>query len=253
VPHFKLTLAYDGAAFVGWQRQADGTSIQGVLEDALAKLEGAPVAVAGAGRTDAGVHALAQVASVSLTRSIDPITLVRATNAHLPPTVRILSAAEAAPGFHARFDATAKLYRYRIWNAEVLSPFERAYVWHVPAPILDRHAMAAAAAELEGRHDFAAFQTAGATTHSTERVMFSSRIGSDPDQTPLVLYEIYGDGFLRHMVRSVVGTLVEIGKGRYPPSRIRDLLQSRARADAGRTAPAAGLVLVRVEYGRPDL
>lgn len=245
MPRFKLTLAYDGTSFVGWQRQASGTSIQQLLEDVFALLEGQPVAVTGAGRTDAGVHASGQAAHVTLERSIDAATVVRALNHHLPPTVRALEALEVSPTFHARFDATAKHYRYRIWNAPVLSPFERDYAWHIPGPLLDIEAMAAAAARLEGRHDFAAFQTAGAETHTSERVLFSSRI---TNERPLITYDVKGDGFLRHMVRSVVGTLVEVGRGRYPAEWISEVLLSKDRGRGGRTAPACGLILVGVEY-----
>ena len=250
VPHFKLTISYDGTAFVGWQRQASGTSIQELLEDAFALLEGQPVAVTGAGRTDAGVHALAQAAHVSLQRIIDAATVVRALNNHLPPAVRVLAAVEVPAIFHARFDAAAKRYRYRIWNQPVLSPFERTFTWHIPGPILDVEAMAAAAARLEGRHDFAAFQTAGAETHTSHRVLFSSRISAE---RPLITYDVRGDGFLRHMVRSIVGTLVEVGRGRHPPEWITEVLMSKDRARGGRTAPAAGLFLVGVEYQQPDL
>jgi tRNA pseudouridine38-40 synthase len=253
VPHLKLTLAYDGTAFVGWQRQASGTSIQELLEQAFAKLEGQPVAVTGAGRTDAGVHALAQVAHVSLQREIDAATVVRALNNHLPPDVRVTEAVEVPPTFHARFDATAKRYRYRIWNQPVLAPFERLYTWHIPGPLLDVDAMQAAAAKLEGRHDFAAFQTAGAETHTTERELYHSRITVE---RPLITYDVRGEGFLRHMVRGIVGTLVEVGRGRYPPDWMTDVLLSRDRTRAGRTAPAAGLFLVGVEYEQqasPDL
>jgi tRNA pseudouridine38-40 synthase len=250
MPQFKLTLSYDGTTFVGWQRQAAGVSIQGLLEDALAFLEGGSVTISGAGRTDAGVHALAQVATVFLNRAIDAGTILRATNARLPDTVRVVSAVEVPPSFHARFSATAKIYRYRIWNEEVLSPFERAYAWHVPGPELDVDAMSAAAAWLEGRHDFAAFQTAGAETTTTERVVFSSRVLGGP---PLITYEIRGNGFLRHMVRSIVGSLVEVGRGRHPAEWMGEVLISRARALAGPTAPATGLFLVAVEYEQPDL
>jgi len=245
VPTFKLTLAYDGTSFVGWQRQASGTSIQELLENTFALLEGQPVVVTGAGRTDAGVHALAQVAHVSLTREIDAATVVRALNNHLPPTVRVCDAAEVPSTFHARFNATAKRYRYRIWNDQVLSPFERDYTWHIPGPVLDVEAMARAAVRLEGRHDFAAFQTAGAETHTTERVVFMSRITTE---RPLITYDVRGDGFLRHMVRGIVGTLVEVGRGRYPPEWMTDVLVSKHRTRAGRTAPAAGLCLIGVEY-----
>jgi tRNA pseudouridine38-40 synthase len=253
--YFKVTLAYDGTGFVGWQRQAEGISIQGLLEDALRELDDRHVAVTGAGRTDAGVHALGQVAAFSLERDIDPATLVRALNARLPPAVRALDAREVPASFHPRFGARRKTYRYRIWNHDVLHPFERAFAWHVPGP-LDVEAMDAAARRLEGRHDFAAFQAAGSDTRTTERVLFASRVcrGDAHAAAPgrrgaLVVYEAVGDGFLRHMVRAVVGTLVEVGRGRRPVEWVAEVLASCDRARAGPTAPALGLVLTAVDYG----
>jgi tRNA pseudouridine38-40 synthase len=249
MPTFKLTVAYDGTGFVGWQRQAAGTSIQGLLEDVMTELAGTPTPVTGAGRTDAGVHARGQVAAVHLEREIDAQTLVRAANAHLPAAVRVIDAEVVPESFHARFDATAKTYCYRIWNADVLSPFERPYVWHLPGPALDRDAMRTAAALLEGRHDFAAFQGTGSDALSTERRIFASRVDGDAHDGALVEYAIAGDGFLRYMVRNIVGALVEVGRGRRPPAWIGEVLASRDRSQGGRTAPAAGLFLVRVEYG----
>jgi len=245
VATYKLTLAYDGTEFVGWQRQAAGTSIQQLLEQAFALLEGQPVTVIGAGRTDAGVHACGQVAHVSLQRDIDAATIVRALNNHLPPSVRVLDASEMPASFHARFDARAKRYRYRIWNQPVLHPFERLYTWHIPGPRLDVDAMAAAAAVLEGTHDFAAFQTAGAETHTSERVLFLSLITGE---RPLITYDVRCNGFLRHMVRSIVGFLVEVGRGRHRPEWMTEVLLSKDRTRGGRTAPASGLFLVGVEY-----
>lgn len=245
--HFKLTLEYDGTDFVGWQRQASGVSIQGLLEDALRPIEGGAVIVHGAGRTDAGVHALGQVCSISLTVSIEPATLVRALNAVLPPEVRVAEA-EVVPGdFHARFSATGKIYEYRIVSAPFVSPFVRRYVWHVTAP-LDADAMRAAAAVLVGEHDFAAFQGAGTDVHTSVRTI--RRIdwtGRGTSDDPLVM-QIEGDGFLRHMVRNIAGTLVEIGMGRRAAGAMRTILHSRRRAEAGATAPAAGLFLRRVLY-----
>jgi tRNA pseudouridine38-40 synthase len=245
MPTYKLIVAYDGTDFVGWQRQASGESVQGLLEDALRALDGRRVKVTGAGRTDAGVHALGQVASCTLARDVAVDVLVRALNFRLPPAVRVLSAAEARPGFHARFRARAKRYRYRIWNGAVLSPFERRYAWHLVAP-LDVAAMDEAARLLEGRHDFAAFQGTGREMASTERTILSSTVRR---QGALVLYDVAGDGFLRHMVRAIAGTLVEIGRGRWPAAAMREILAAADRSRAGRTAPPEGLFLVSVEYG----
>jgi len=262
---FKITLAYDGTGFVGWQRQASGTSIQGLLEDALRELDERDVAVIGAGRTDAGVHALGQVAGFSLVRTIAADTVVRALNARLPSTVRVLAAIEVPDTFHARFHARVKTYRYRIWTGEVLSPFERDAVWHAVGA-LDVGQMAAAARIVTGRHDFAAFQASGGVTRTTEREVFSSGIVSERSGAggelgsghggalhaghdgELITYEITGNGFLRHMVRNIVGTLVEVGRGRRPAAWMGEVLASRDRARAGPTAPSAGLFLVSVEY-----
>ncbi len=257
---FKITLAYDGTGLVGWQRQSSGTSVQGLLEDALRQLDSRDVIVTGAGRTDAGVHALGQVAGFTLARSIAPAALVRALNAQLPPAVRIGAAEAVDAAFHARFDATRKSYRYRVWNRGILSPFERAYAWHVP-DALDVDAMAAAAALVVGSRDFAAFQAAGGATTSTRREVYSSAIargpcggdvapgGGDGSGSELLRYEITGSGFLRHMVRTIVGSLVEIGRGRRPVQWMAEILERGDRALAGPTAPASGLVLVAVEYG----
>jgi len=265
---FKIVLAYDGTDFVGWQRQAEGVSVQGVLEAALRTLDDREVTVIGAGRTDAGVHALGQVAAFSLARAIDGDTLVRALNAHLPETVRVLSAEEAAPGFNPRYDAKSKTYLYRIWNGPALSPFERRYAWHYSGA-LDAAAMDRAARRLEGRHDFAAFQAAGSDVATTERTMVGSRVLRIEDcglriycglpitnksairnpQSALLEYHVIGDGFLRHMVRAIVGTLIEIGRGRQRVEWIDDVLASRDRRAAGSTVPALGLFLVSVDYG----
>ena len=256
MPTFKITFAYDGTSYVGWQRQAAGVSVQGIIEDALGDLDGRPVPVAGAGRTDAGVHALGQVASCSLERQIEPAVVLRALNARLPADVRALTAEPVAADFHARFDARRKTYRYRIWRADVMNPFERWFAWHITGP-LDVGAMDAAARVLEGRHDFAAFRTAGGDIKTTERTIVQSRVSArtvpvhegTQKTGELITYEISGDGFLRHMVRAIAGTLVEIGRGRWTSDRMRDILASRDRAHAGVTAPPEGLFLVSVEYG----
>jgi tRNA pseudouridine38-40 synthase len=245
MPSFKITVAYDGGPFVGWQRQAEGTSIQGLLEDALRDLDGRDVTVVGAGRTDAGVHAFAQVASFTLVRETSPDVVVRSLNAKLPPEIRVRSAEDVPGSFHARFNATSKRYRYRLWNADVLNPFERAYVWHVSGP-LDVAAMAEAARFVEGRHDFAAFAAAGGAPGPTERVIALSTVARNEDG--LVTYEVEGDGFLRYMVRAIVGTLVDVGRGRHGPEWMREVIASRDRSQAGQTAPPHGLFLVRVGY-----
>ena len=245
MPSFKITIAYDGRPFVGWQRPASGTSIQGLVEDALREFDEADVAVAGAGRTDAGVHALGQVAGFTLRRAASADVVMRALNARLPAEVRVVRAEAVAASFHARFDATSKTYRYRFATGGVLSPFERAYAWHVPGP-LAVDAMAKAARFVEGHHDFAAFQTVGGASGPTDRVVTASAVVADADG--LVIYEVTGNGFLRHMVRAIAGTLVDIGRGRRGPEWMRDVIASRERVQAGKTAPAHGLFLVRVGY-----
>ena len=244
----KLTVEYDGTNYVGWQRQAEGVSIQGLLEEALGPFEGGPLTVHGAGRTDAGVHALGQVASVRTRTEHHAATLQRALNSVLPADVRIVSVEDALPGFHARFDAVSKTYEYRIANGPFVSAFEHRYVWHVPGA-LDLEAMRLGAQALLGRHDFAAFQSTGGDVHTTERTILSISVGSDQGQTPLVI-RVTGDGFLRHMVRTIAGTLVDVGLGRWPASHVAGIVEGRDRSRAGRAAPASGLFLVRVEYGR---
>ena len=240
----KITLSYDGTRFVGWQRQAEGESIQGLLENALARFEGGPVTAHGAGRTDAGVHALAQVASAHVTFSHDPATLTRALNVHLPGEIRVVSVEDAADAFHARFSASGKSYRYRVRNTPVADPFDRAYSWHLHEP-LSIDSMNRAAARLVGTHDFSAFRSVGGEPSTPVRTVTRSawQHGSG-----LLTYEISGDGFLRHMVRAIVGTLVEIGRGWRQPDEISALLAGGSRADAGATAPPHGLFLVSVDY-----
>lgn len=248
----KITLAYDGTRFVGWQRQAEGESIQGLLEDALARFEGAAVTVHGAGRTDAGVHALGQVASASVTFTHTVDTVARALNAQLPEDIRILDVAEAGGDFHARFSARSKTYRFHMRAGAAGDPFSRAFVWQL-AESLDISAMRTAAAALVGTHDFAAFQSAGTTVATTVRTIFRSELRGAEGPVPLapgqsLLYEVTADGFLRHMVRTIVGTLVEIGRGWRPAASMAQLIEGGTRADAGATAPPHGLFLVGVDY-----
>jgi tRNA pseudouridine38-40 synthase len=243
----KLTVQYDGTDFVGWQRQPTGVSIQGLLEDALAPIEKASVTVHGAGRTDAGAHAMAQVASAVVTTTLDVRTIGRALNAVLPGAVRVLTVEEADDGFHARFSARAKTYEYHIINAPFASAFLRRYVWHVPQP-LDVEAMRTAAGPLVGTHDFAGFQGTGTTVSTTERTILDLEIDDGGGfDLPLVI-RITGDGFLRYMVRNIIGTLVEVGVGRWDPWRLLAILESADRSKAGPTAPAQGLFLTQVTY-----
>jgi tRNA pseudouridine38-40 synthase len=251
----KLTIAYDGTRFVGWQRQASGESVQGWLEQVLGRLEGEPVIVHGAGRTDAGVHALGQVASVSVRGTHDAATLLRALNAQLPPDIRVRKVEDVPDGFHARFSARRKTYRYLIRQAPFADPFERAFAWHVSGP-LRLPDMIAAAAVLHGTHDFAAFRSTGTDVTTTVRTIYRSELRASAPQEDqagnagvLLTYEVEGDGFLRHMVRTIVGTLVDVGQGRRSPASVTALLQpGSTRAQAAATAPAHGLYLVGVEY-----
>jgi tRNA pseudouridine38-40 synthase len=256
---FKVTISYDGTDFSGFQRQSNARSVQAEIEAALASVEGRHVTVTGAGRTDSGVHALGQVASFKLERDIAEGDLLRALNAKLPEDVRVLSAELAASGFSARFSARSKMYRYRISNTRVMSPFQRRFAWHV-SRALDLDAMNDAARRLLGEHDFASFQ--GAPSRS-ERNKLAANADRDTTRTVtrsvwteepiagggrLLTYEVEGTGFLKYMVRALVGTLVEVGDGRRSPASLRDVLESRDRGAAGPTAPPEGLYLVRVDY-----
>jgi tRNA pseudouridine38-40 synthase len=240
----KLTIAYDGTGFVGWQRQESGDSIQGLIEDALATIEGHVVTLHGAGRTDAGVHALAQVASARIGAALDDSTLTRALNAHLPPAIRVDGVETVPDDFHARFSATGKTYEYRVWNGPAMPPFMRLYAWHVPQP-LDVAKMNAASRAIVGEQDFAAFQGTGGRTHSTVRRVTSAEWRANG---AAVTFAICGQGFLRHMVRSLAGTLIEVGHGRRPVDDLARLVAAPERSDAGRTAPPHGLFLVSVLY-----
>ena len=249
----KVTLAYDGTGFHGWQVQpgletVQGTlgRAQGTLGRALAEIEGRPVHVDGSGRTDAGVHALAQVAAFSLANPIPPPNLKKALNRLLPNSIRILAVEEAAADFHPRYAARSKTYEYRIFRGEVCSPFEWRYVYHYPYP-LDVERMAVAAPRLEGAHDFSAFAAPDEPDRPGEskvRTVFRSRGETAGDR---FLYRVRGSGFLKHMVRNIVGTLIEIGKGNLGEADLDALLSAREKK-AGPAAPARGLFLVEVEY-----
>lgn len=254
MPNFKFTIAYDGSPFVGWQRQAAGESIQGVLEDVLARFAGAPVTLHGAGRTDAGVHALGQVASARLNTALDESTFARALNAQLPEAIRILRVERVEESFHARFSATSKTYRYLLATGDTALPFTRVFAWHVPER-LDVMAMRRAARLLVGRHDFSAFRSTGGGTADSTRTVSRAEVLTIAEggplwgvQLPMVAVEVAADGFLRHMVRAIVGTLLEVGRGWRSPESVGLLVSGADRAQAGPTAPPHGLFLVRVDY-----
>jgi tRNA pseudouridine38-40 synthase len=236
----RIDLAYDGGDFFGWQVQPGLPTIQGILEGILSEIEGAPVAVAGSGRTDAGVHALNQVAAFSFSNPIPPANLRRAMNRLLPHTIRVLDAKEVPADFHPRFHAKAKTYEYRIVREEVCSPFEWPYVLHHPYP-LDQDRMIQLARAFEGEHDFSAFAASDdrdAEERSKVRRVYFSKLEAAPGR---LTYRIRGSGFLKHMVRNVVGTLLEAGKGNIADCGVLP-------AESGPTAPARGLFLVSVEY-----
>lgn len=253
----KLSVSYDGTDYIGWQRQAAGTSVQGLLEEALESVVGHAHAIAGAGRTDAGVHAVGQVASVVVDSSMPLATLVRALNAHLPPDVRVLDAEDRPASFHARFSARRKVYVYRLLNTSIASPFEHRYAWHCPIA-LDLDAMQRAIDLLVGTHDFSAFRGAGSEVASSVRTLQRATVTRTSSWTArrdtvsagggLVEFRFEADGFLRHMVRNIVGTAVDIGRGRMMVDDVPDLVASRDRRHAGPTAPPEGLFLLRVDY-----
>jgi tRNA pseudouridine38-40 synthase len=252
--NIRLTIAYDGTDFHGWQRQPKAPTIQSCLEAALEGIVGHAVKVVASGRTDAGVHAAEQVANFKTSNPIPCPNLVQAVNDLLPATVRVKEAQEASEGFHARYAVRSKTYRYRILLSPLCSPFIARFVYHYPYP-LERGRTAEAARLLEGRHDFASFVSSdGAgedgltdSSSSTVREIFASRIHWRA-RTSVLAYEVCGSGFLHHMVRNIVGTLIEVGRGRLEPGDMLRILEARDRALAGPTAPAQGLCLMKVEY-----
>lgn len=246
----RLEIAYDGTAYQGWQAQKSGTGVQSVVETALHHLFPGAGPLHGCSRTDTGVHARSLIAHVDIpTREwrMPPRKLVLALNAHLPEDVRLIAARRAAADFHARFQARGKEYRYLIWNHPALHPLHRHHAWHVTRP-LDVAAMKAAARHFVGRHDFAAFTAnPGYARRSTHRTVTRCEVRR---QGPAITTLIEGDGFLYKMCRSIVGTLVQVGLGKFTAGAIPALLEGRDRRAAGMTAPALGLVLWKVHYPR---
>lgn len=246
----RFQVAYDGTDFNGWQVQPGLPTIQGKLEEVIGSIEGAPVHIEASGRTDAGVHALAQVAAVSLRNPIPPDNFRRAVNRLLPYTIRISDVREAAPEFHPRFHARRKTYEYRIYREEICPPFDRRYVYYHPYP-LNEAAMVAAAPLLEGEHDFTAFAASDnrdALGHSKVRTIFRSVFTREET---LLVYRVTGSGFLKHMVRNIVGVLLETGKGNLAEPDLLARLQPDCGIRPGPAVPASGLFLISVEYERP--
>jgi tRNA pseudouridine38-40 synthase len=244
MPRLKLTLEYDGTAYVGWQRQLNGLSVQEVVERALGELLGAPVGTEAAGRTDAGVHALGQVVAFDAPRPLPLTAYLRGLSALLPADVSVVGAEEVADNFHPRRDSTGKRYRYLISNRPVRSPLRRRTHWELFAP-LDVAAMDEAARPLLGTHDFSAFRAANCEAPTTLRTLRELALVASAD---VIQFEVEGTAFLKHMVRNLVGTLVEVGRGRRPAAWVAEVLASRDRTQAGPTAPPQGLVLVEVRY-----
>ena len=241
---FKLIIEYDGTEYHGWQVQPNGRTIQAVLQGALTRMTGESAVVVAAGRTDAGAHACGQVISFSLQRPVSTQALQGALNALTPPDICITAVEVVGDDFHPRRAARSRTYAYRIWNARWVSPFWRRYAWHVPRG-LDREQMRAAAAHLLGEHDFTSFQAAGCEAKQPVRRV----LRSDLDHSGhLITYTIEATGFLRYMVRNIIGTLVEVGFGERDAAALPALLAARDRTFAGPTAPACGLYLQRVNY-----
>ncbi len=247
--NIKLILAYDGTGFSGWQVQPEAATVQGTLASAIGRITGEKVLPQGSGRTDAGVHALAQVATFQTDSTVPTVNFLVALNDILPPAIRVLEASEVPAEFHPRKSARAKTYRYRIYREAICPPFLANYVWHYPYP-LDENAMQQVAPVIEGEWDFTSFAAVDPERGregnvSNVRQVFSSRWQREADE---FIYEVRGSGFLHHMVRNLVGTLLLVGKGTLKHQDVITILEAKNRSAAGATAPASGLYLVGVEY-----
>ena len=245
---FKLTIAYDGTNYAGWQVQKTGLGVQQRVEEALGKLFPSVKRIHGSSRTDTGVHALGMVAHVEIPAAefkMPVAKLALAINAHLPPDIRVMTAARCRADFHARFNATGKQYRYFVWNHTAMNPLLRQQAWHVPSP-LDLAAMRTATGLFVGKHDFKSF--AATRNYEMESTVRTLTRCDFERKGPLLTFNIEGDGFLYKMCRGVVGTLVQVGQGKIAADDIRRILASKDRRVAGMTAPAHGLVLWKVFY-----
>jgi tRNA pseudouridine38-40 synthase len=248
--NFKLTIEYDGSGYLGWQRQKDPNTIQGAIERALESLTGNHVTLSGSGRTDSGVHALGQVANFHSDTHLPPGDIHRALNALLSDDIVILSCEEMPEAFHARFDVTSKCYRYSILNRPLPAALGRQYSWHIRKS-LDIDAMQASLVHLRGTHNFKAFEGAGSPRADSIRQVYMARLAQRDNGR--IDFEIEGNGFLRHMVRNIVGTLVDIGFGKITPDDLAVIRDGKDRGKAGITAPAHGLFLVRVNYNKSGI
>jgi len=249
--HFKLTIAYDGTDFHGWQIQANKPTVQGEIVAVLRRVTQENVQLPGAGRTDAGVHALGQVASFRTQSALSPAEFQRALNALLPPAIRIVAAEETGPDFSARWSARGKVYRYRLYRGKVVPPMLWRYVLHYPFP-LDEDAMKEAAAKFVGVHDFSSFAASTGSEdddkeRNMERQIYSAELRRTEDGEEL-WFTVHGRSFLRYMVRKMVGTLLEVGRGKLTPGDVDKLYELRDRSKSGPTAPAHGLYMVRVDH-----
>lgn len=245
--NIRMVVQYDGTRYRGWQRQREAPTIQGILEEKIRMITGNPMTLIGAGRTDAGVHALHQVCHFLTESTIDPASLCRGLNSLLPPDILIRRAEYAPPDFHARYSAKSKTYEYRVLNRMEPDPFLRFYTWHVPSP-LEFSKMERCLPHLSGRHDFSSFMSTGSRTRDPMREMMRAELHRSVDG--LLLFVLEADGFLRHMVRNIVGTVVEVGKGRWSSEQFLRIFQAGDRSAAGMKAPAQGLFLKSVSYDR---
>ncbi|MBW2107357.1 MAG: tRNA pseudouridine(38-40) synthase TruA [Deltaproteobacteria bacterium] len=245
--NFKLILEYDGACYHGWQRQKDVATIQGTLEAALNVMTGQPVTVIGSGRTDAGVHASNQVANFVVDSRLTAQVFRKGLNSLLPDDIVIKACSEVARSFHARYDASSKIYEYVILNQRLPRAIFRQYAWHVRNR-LDLAAMRQAVSALKGTHDFSAFQASGSPRSTAVRTVLDVSLVQARRGADYLVFRIEADGFLRCMVRNIVGTLVDVGRGKISPETFSDILKSKNRNNAGVTAPPHGLFLKAVRY-----
>lgn len=243
--NFKITIEYDGSRYHGWQRQKNDRSIQAEIEKALEKMTSAKVKLIGSGRTDAGAHAAGQVANFKCDTRLAPAAFFSGLNSLLPDDIIIKDCELADTDFHARYDARSKIYHYKILNRSVPAAIGRQYVWFIRKP-LDRQSMRTAMAHIIGRHDFKAFEGSGSPRRDTTREVFSAQLVENPGD--MLIFEIEAEGFLRYMVRNMVGSLVDVGLGKITAADFEKILDSKDRSQAGMTAPAQGLTLIKVKY-----